>query len=251
MASVRFFDCNCMVGRRSAPRPETNLTVEDTLEALARAQIDEALVVHANAKEYNPRIGNEQISAVYAAHPHLHPCYVLMPHHTGEMPSGDALIRYLKDGGARAVRLYPRDHSYGLGERWSGRMLSVLEEAGVPVVIDFDQTGWPEIDGVLTHHPALTLVVVRAGYRIDRWVYPLLEAHRGLKLETSLYAAHLGIEAVTERFGDDRLVFGTGLPVWDAGAAISPVMYADIPDAARRKIAGETLRSLLWKGGAA
>lgn len=246
---LRFFDSNCMIGRRSVPRPENNLSNDEILSELARAGIDDALVIHAYAREYDPRVGNDLLASICVDHAHLHPCYVVLPHHTGEMPAGDGLLTYLQDGGARAVRLYPRDHNYGLGERWSGGLLATLEEAGVPVLIDLDQTSWAEIDAVLTAHPALTLVVMRVGYRIDRWVYPLLAVHRGLKLETAFYELHLAIEAVTERFGPERLVFGTGLPVWDAGGAMSPLIYAAIPDDARRKIAGETLRSILWKGG--
>ncbi|MBI4553273.1 MAG: amidohydrolase family protein [Candidatus Latescibacteria bacterium] len=249
MEPLRFFDSNCMVGRRSVPRPENNLSLEDILAELERAGIDDALAVHAYAKEYDPHAGNERLSAICADHPHLHACYVVLPHQTGEMPAGDGLLKYFQDGRAKAVRLYPRDHNYGMGERWTGGLFSTLEDAGVPALIDLDQTTWPEVDAVLTAHPALVLVVMRVGYRIDRWVYPLLAAHRGLKLETSFYELHLAIEAVTERFGPERLVFGTGLPVWDAGGALSPILYAAIPDAARRRIAGETLRSILWKGG--
>ena len=246
---IRFFDSNCMIGRRTTPRAENNLTVDEILETFARARIGDALVVHANAKEYDPRIGNEQTSSICAEHPQLHPGYVLLPHDTSEIPAGDALVSYLQDGGARAVRLYPKDHNYCLGERWAGPLLSTMEEAGVPVLVDFEQTSWAEIDDVLTAHPLLTLVVMRAGYRIDRWVYPLLAAHRGLKLDTGLYVVHFGIEAVTERFGSDRLIFGTGMPVWDAGAAISPVLYASVSDEAKRQIAGDTLRSILWNRG--
>lgn len=248
MDPVTFFDANCMVGRRSTPRPENNLSPGELLEAYDRAGIADILAVHAHAREYNPLIGNEQLSALCAGHPRFHPCYVLLPHWTGEMPTGDALIAYLAEGGARAVRLYPKDHSFGLGERWAGPLLSTLEEAGVPVLIDFDQTTWPEIDDLLTVHRRLHLIVLRTGYRIDRWVYPLLAAHSTLKLETSLYVPHTGIETLAQWFGPERLIFGTGMPVWDIGAAMTPILYGDLPDDSRRRIAGETLRSILWQG---
>jgi predicted TIM-barrel fold metal-dependent hydrolase len=162
------------------------------------------------------------------------------------MPDGDALIRYLAEGGAKVARLYPREHSYGLGETWCGRLFGVLEEAGVPVLIDFDQTSWPEIDAILAAHPGLNLVVLRPGYRSDRWLYPLLARHRGLRVETENYAAHMALEAITERFGAERLIFGSGMPVWDPAGAMTHVLYAAVDDRARRRIAGENLQSLLW-----
>jgi predicted TIM-barrel fold metal-dependent hydrolase len=203
--------------------------------------------VHAYAKEYDPRTGNERATEACLKHPAFVPCYVLLPEHTGEMASGDALLRYLAEGGARAARLYPKEHSYGLGETWCGGLFGTLAEAGVPVLIDFDQTSWPEVDGVLTAHPKLNLMVVRTGYRIDRWVYPMLSRHRGLRLETENYVPHMALEAVTERFGAECLIFGSGMPVWDAGGAMSHVLYAAVDERARRKIAGENLEGLLWK----
>jgi predicted TIM-barrel fold metal-dependent hydrolase len=238
-----------VAGRRTVPRPENNLTLEEMLERYARAGVEQVLAIHAFAREYSPLIGNDHISVLCVDHPTLKACYVVMPHWTGEMPEGDALIEYLRDGGARAVRLFPRDHSYGLGSRWCGPLFSTLEEAGVPVLMDMEQTGWPEVDAILTRHPALNLTLLRVGYRIDRWVYPLLEAHAGLRLETALYAGHTAVEELVSRFGPDRLIFGTGMPVWDIGAAMTPILYAEVSEEARRAIAGETLRSILWNGG--
>lgn len=249
MSGISFSDCNCMVGRRSAPRPENNLSIEGILEELDRAGIDDALAVHAAAKEYDPLIGNASMSDVCSKHGRFAACYVVLPEHTGEMPGGDGLLKYLEDGGARAAKLYPREHSFGLEEAWSGRLLACLAEARVPVLIDFEQTSWQEIGRVLSCHPDLVLLVLRTGYRIDRWVYPLLSLFPGLRFESANYDLHMGIEAVSERFGPERLVFGTGLPVWDAGGAIGHVLYARIDDSAKAKIAGLNLRSLLWTAG--
>jgi len=247
MELVPFFDANCTIGRRTAPRLETNLTVEQIVEQMGRLGIGRALATHAYAKEYDPRIGNERATEACLKHPALVPCFVLLPEQTGEVPGGDALLRYLADGGARAARLYPKEHSYGLGETWCGGLFGTLSGAGVPVLVDFDQTSWPELDGVLAAHPKLRLIVVRTGYRIDRWVYPMLKRHPGLRLETENYVPHGALEAVTERFGAERLIFGSGAPVWDAGGAMSHVLYAAIDERDKRKIAGENLKGLLWK----
>ncbi|MBI4532098.1 MAG: amidohydrolase family protein [Candidatus Latescibacteria bacterium] len=247
MSQLSFFDCNCMIGRRTAPRPENNLSVEEILDELRRAGIDDALAVHAYAKEYDPRIGNGKLSEVCAVHREFTPCYVVLPEYTEEIPGGDAMLQYLEDGGARAVRLYPKEHNYGLDETWCGNLFATLGEAGVPILIDLDQTDWVEVDKVLSHHPELNLILLRTGYRIDRWVYPMFKNYPGLRLETAFYFLHLAIESVTERFGAERLIFGTGLPVWDAGGAVTPILYAAIDEGAKRKIAEENLRALLWR----
>ena len=247
MPELTFFDCNITVGRRSAPRPENDLSPEEILAEFSYAGISGGLAFHAHAREYDPRIGNEKMSEIAAQHPEFAVCYVALPHHTGEFPRGDELLHYLEDGGARAVRLFPKDHSYGLGKSWCEELFATLEEAGVPALVDADQTDWREVSEILAACPALNLLLLRVGYRIDRWVYPLLEKYPGLRLEPALYPLHGGIEAVVERFGAERLIFGTGLPLWDAGAAIAHVHYANIDEKIRQRIAAENLREMLWK----
>jgi predicted TIM-barrel fold metal-dependent hydrolase len=247
MSQVRLLDCNLTVGRRSAPRPENDLSDEQLLAELDYAGISGGLAYHALAREYDPKLGNQHLTELAVALPRLMPCFVVLPHQTGEFPAGDRLLRYLEVGGARAVRLFPKDHVYGLGETWCGDLFATLEEAGVPVLIDLDQTDWHELDEVLGAHPRLDLLLLRVGYRIDRWAYPLLDQHPGLRLETAFYPLHGGIESVVERFGAERLVFGTGLPLWDAGAAISHLLYAGVDTEARTRIAAGNLEALLWR----
>ncbi len=247
MASLSYFDCNLTIGRRATPRPENDHTTEQILEELAHIGIGHALATHCLAYEYDPRIGNGRLSEVCREYPPLHPCYVVQPHPTGAMPTGKALVDYLKDGGARAVRLFPRKHNFPLEETVSGELLTTLEEAEISVFLDLEQTGLPEVGRMLARHPDLNLILLRIGYRIDQWLYPLLEKFPRLKFDLSLYPVHRGIETVVEHFGADRMVFGTALPVFDGGAAVSHIAYANIPDEARAAIASGNLESILWK----
>ncbi|MDP6124659.1 MAG: hypothetical protein QGH20_02760, partial [Candidatus Latescibacteria bacterium] len=165
MAEISFHDINCELGRRTAPRLEQRLTTEEVSLALNYAGIERALAYHAMAKEYDPREGNDALVEIVRDNRIFEPCFVILPEATGEFPYGDALIRYLADGGAAAVRLFPKSHGYGLGQTWCSTMFGALAEKGVPVLIELAESSWDEIDGVLTHNPRLNLVVVRAGYR--------------------------------------------------------------------------------------
>jgi predicted TIM-barrel fold metal-dependent hydrolase len=248
MPELDFFDCNCMVGPRTAPRPETILTIEQMIEELEYAGIKQALIFHSYAKEYDAVIGNDKCSEVCAQYPNLHPCYAVLPHHTGEMPTGDALLQYLEKGGARAVKIFPYDHNLGLGETWCGELYATLAEAGVPLFLDwYDQLNWNDVDSILSHHPTLNLIMIRIFYRVDRWMYPLLKKYPTLRCEYELYDVHRGIEALTQRFGAERLLFGTGLPEWDPGAVVSSLQYAEISQEEKERIAHKNLESLLWK----
>jgi predicted TIM-barrel fold metal-dependent hydrolase len=249
MSDLEFFDCNCIVGPLGAIHPEANVSIEELRSRMRELGIRRLLVTHSYSIEYDPTAGNQAVSEVCQGTGDLVPCYVLVPPATHEQPPpGDGLLTYLRQGGARAVRLDPKTHSFGLGELWCGEIFACLSEAGVPVFVDFDQTNWIEVDSVLRDHPGLELVILRAGYRIDRWVYPLLERHPGLHLEVSWYHAFGGIEALTNRFGADRLLFGTGAPFWEPAGAIGLITYADLPEEDKALIASGNLERLLWKG---
>jgi predicted TIM-barrel fold metal-dependent hydrolase len=64
-------------------------------------------------------------------------------------------------------------------------------------------------------------------------------------VEISGYQGLLAVEAVVKRFGAERLLFGTNLPTFNPGAAVTTVMYADIAEEDKSLIAAGNLRRLL------
>jgi len=209
------------------------------------AGISRALAIHALAKELAPVEGNELIVALARDFQWIEPCWVVMPHHTGEMPAPENLLPEMRKNGVRSARLFPSLHGWRMNEYGAGELLSALEAACVPALVDLDQTNWDEVDQVCAAHPALPLVVVRVTYRIDRTLYPLLEKHQNLSIEISGYQPHRAIEEIAGRFGAHRLLFGTGLPVFEPGSAVGMVTYAELPRDQKQMIAAGNLESLL------
>ena len=66
-----------------------------------------------------------------------------------------------------------------------------------------------------------------------------------LVIETSYFQAHDGIALVAERWGAHRLVFGTGLPIWDPGLPLAGLRFAGLSDADYAAVAGGTLPTLM------
>jgi len=247
MGRLLFFDVNCTLGPRTAPRPETMLGDPQVATELARHGITHALCIHAHAQELDPATGNRRLAGLDTAGwpVVVHRCFVVMPHHTGEIPRAGHLLAYLRENRAEAVRLCPRVHGFSLGATGSGELLATLEEASIPVLIEMDQTSWDELDGVAERHPGLRLVALRVGYRADRAMYPVLERRPGVCVETSNYVGHRAIEHFVQTFGAGRLVFGTAAPVFAPGGAVAPVLYAEVDEAAKDAIAGANLRRLI------
>lgn len=242
---LSFFDCNCQVGRFGAPRPGLALTPDDLEAELAHFGVARALAYHALAKEYSPAEGNRAL--LEDRRPWLEPCWVVMPHHTGELPAPRDLLREMDQAGVRAVRLFPKDHTWHLGEWSSGELLEALAQEGIVTLLDPEQTDWDEVDAVCRRHPQLPLILLRPNYRTARFLYPLFERHANLHIEFSFYQAHQGIEEVCQRFGAHRLVFGSGLPTFSPGGPVAMVTYADLGQSDKQVIASGTLCRLLGR----
>lgn len=244
MPELSLFDCNARIGRCSTPRPEQFTDVAGLLAEMDRAGIEGALVHHAWSVEWDPHKGNEALLAEIAGHDRLRPCFVGLPPGTAEVPPPHDFAAQVKEAGG-AVRLFPKEHQYILNDVTVGHMLDVFSAERVPLLIDIGQTSWGELAGLLRRHPALSVLLLGLYYRVDRYLYPLLERFGNLHVESGTYGVHRGIEAVCARFGAERLVFGTDLPVHEVGGPIAMVTYADISHEEKQLIAGGNLRRLL------
>jgi predicted TIM-barrel fold metal-dependent hydrolase len=145
----------------------------------------------------------------------------------------------------RAVRVYPRDHSYTLDDWLCGDLLAALSQRRYVVLLDLDQTGWPEVERVCRTYTDLSLVLTQTGYRQLRPLFAALERCPNLYVDLSNLTTFLGVEEVLARYGSSRLLFGTGLPVGDPGGPIARVTYTRARQADLEAMAHGNLERLL------
>ena len=243
-----FFDCNCQIGRSAAPIAGAPVTASEIVERLKPMGIRRALVYSALSKELHPAEGNPAVMEEVKDSP-LVPCWVGLPASTRELGSPEEFVAAMKASGVGAVRLFPSTHSYCLADWCMGTLYEVLEARKVPVLVDLAQTNYDHIASALRAFPRLRLVILRPSYRGDRMLFSLFERYEHLCIETSNYAGSGAIDEVCRRFGASRLIFGTGLPFFEPGAAVSPITYAEVSDADKQAIASGNLDRLLsWTG---
>ncbi len=241
-----FFDCNCQIGRSGAPVAGGPVTAQEIADLLAPMGIRRALVYSAIAKELHPNEGNPAVLEDVKGSS-LVPCWAALPSSTGEQGTASEFVAKMQENGVKAVRLFPATHSFCLADWCIGSLLEELEAKRVPVFVEIAQTNYDHIASALQAFPKLRLTVIRPAYRSDRFIYPLMEKYEHFSIETSNYAVSGGIEEVCRRFGSSRLIFGTATPFFSAGAAVSPITYAEIDDADKQAIAGGNLdRLLAW-----
>jgi predicted TIM-barrel fold metal-dependent hydrolase len=252
----QFFDCNVVLGRSSGGRQQRahELRPDDLIREMDRLRITEAMVYHVLGREYAPSVGNDRILEATRDYERLHPVWIVMPEHTGELAPPRELIRQMRDHGVRLAQAFPSSdttsHRFSLKEWCSGALLNALEEASMPLAIDFrifrrGEPPWDDLHSVAVNHPYLKLLIVGVQGRNNRTLYALLDRFPGLYIQTLGLNVHAGLEDVVRRFGADRLVYGSTYPANSMGAARFHLDRAALTTEQKRSIAGGNLRSLL------
>ncbi|MGQ9673804.1 MAG: amidohydrolase family protein [Candidatus Aminicenantales bacterium] len=242
-----FFDCNCSIGRTGYPHlldfPDPN----GLRREMETAGVEEALVYHLLARDAHPPLGNKLLLDEIKDHPNLHPVWVLLPHHTGEMSPPKELLAEMKEKGVQAARLYPgrMNHSFTLADWCAGSLLGALAEARLPLLLDIEIVSWEEVFSLLQEYPQLPIILSNCSYRHNRFLYPLWERFDHLYIEMSRFMGGGGVEDVVRRFGSGRILFGTNMPHYTGTAAVARLTYADIPWRDKQSIAAENLQRIL------
>lgn len=115
----------------------------------------------------------------------------------------------------------------------------------MPLMIDLEQTTFDQISSICTDHPDLPLILSDVAYRSDRYIYPLLESHSNLYIETARYQTHRGIESICDSFGPRRLIFSSRTPELTCGPMAMMVRYAKIAPKDKEMILGGNLAELI------
>lgn len=244
---LTLYDCSCSFGARGIVNPGSFYKVEDLVRKMVYYGIQKALVYHAMAREYNPELGNRRLMEEIKDYPQLYPVWVVMPHHTCEFPQPEKLRDQLRENGIRAVRMFPgvSDQNYSIDSWNCGELFNMLQSCGIPLFIGLDQLAWHQLYALHCEYPNLKVVLTDVHYRIDRNLYALLKQFGNLHVETYGYKVHHGIEELCSRFGAHRLIFGSSMPVFSGGSAVSMINYARISAREKRMIACDNLENLL------
>lgn len=248
-AAADYLDADVCVGRLSGGGETTPGSL---LAEMDRVGVSEALVHHQVAREHHAETGNALAVSDLAASSRLKSVWVVLPHHTGEMAPPDDLVAAALSAGVRSVRLFPSFHGHRVSLRpWViGDLLGAIEDARMPLFLDFQifrraDPPWDDIIDVCQRHPKLKVILTEVQGRNNRTLYPLLSHHASLYVKTSGFNVHRGIEDICNRFGPERLIFGSGYPTSSMGAARFHLDRAQISDADRQLIGAGNMRRLL------
>jgi hypothetical protein len=238
LATWNVFDANVRLGH-SGVYGELALETDDLLKEMDRFGIQRALVSHFAGEEYDAEEGNNLLAG--ECHERLAPAWAALPEQT--------FIQKLVARHPMAVRLSygVKKHNFSWAPWCSGELYEYLQEHSVLTLMAREDIEWNSLAQLLGNFPRLQVLLLETGYRAERYLFPLFKQHPNLHIDTSTYVAHRQLESFVDKFGPDRLLFGSRLPLYTAGAALAVLATARIPDEARLSIAGRTLRRLLGR----
>lgn len=242
---LTFVDCNCIIGRRADRRPTEPWSVEQLLGDMSYYGIREALVTHAQSRDYDPRTGNMELIRQLANNPMLHPCWAVLPPASQEIPPAKEFVDEMMANGVASAVAYPHTHNFSLSHWSVGSLLTSLQDRRIPLMLPFNQTTWDEVERICRTFPELPCIITDVNYRQLRFLLPLWETLTNLFVDLSWFSVHDGLAFLAEQGHLGQLLFGTHYPVYQPSAAVTMVTYANIPSAQKKQVAGATLSELI------
>jgi predicted TIM-barrel fold metal-dependent hydrolase len=253
-------DVNAYLGH-FAFRQLRHSTASGLLRLMDRKKIERAVVSSASAITYrNAQSGNEEIAAETKAHrDRLIPFAVINPTYAGW--KHDLQICH-EQFGMRGLRLYPNWHHYKLDSAPCRELATMAAARAMPVSIPFRvedrrQQSW--LVDIADVTPQDVIPLVRAvpqakfifGNSSGFSSSPLGRADAGLPsnyfIEISLLTALIANEIgqLVRSLGEDRILFGSGMPFHYPDGAILKLEVLDATPAIKEKIARSNARNLL------
>jgi len=253
-------DVNAYLGHFAFRQLRHN-TAGGLLRFMDRKRIERALVSSAASITYrNAHAGNEEVAAEIKSHrDRLIGCAVLNPGYAGWR---DDLKTCHEEFGMKALRLYPRWHNYKLTDAPCLDLVHKAAERGLAVTIpmrveDRRQQSWLVDIPDVNHDEAAALIkaVPRASFILmngSGFAGSILgRKNNGLPanyaIDISLLTAELNNEIgqLLSNLGEERVVFGTGMPFHYADPALTKLEILDASEAVKEKVRRGNARRIL------
>ncbi|MFC0532431.1 amidohydrolase family protein [Phytohabitans kaempferiae] len=223
-------------------------TVAGTLGEMDRLGVDEAHVTHAYALHGDPAEANRALFAALDGVERLRPVPVVIPAVAGaSVPARLEDLDELRAAGVAMVRLAPARHRFDPAGPVARRWLERLGRLGIAVAIDAADTSLATLRALSAAHPTVNWLVLGPGYRRLREFGELLDTSPNVWLETGTLNTSGAVEWFAERWGAQRLVFGTGAPVFDDAGPRHQLDHLALKPEDRALVAGGSLAAMLGR----
>ena len=243
-SQIIVFDSNVCIGKRGLKHRLDMWRTEDVLNVMKQCGVSGALVYSGWSKDYSPAYGNKRLVEELQKSSRIFGCYTVLPNQPGDFYEPEEMIKDLRSKKMVAARMFPKSHNYIPDERTMRDIYTVLEREKIPLFIDASEISIPELSNILDQHSQLNVVLSGLSWSLERMLLPLMDDFNNLHIDFSTLQTNKIIEIMYQKYGADRLIFGSGMPMKSLGASRAFIDYGQIPIDAKIKFAGGNLSRL-------
>ena len=245
MKELMFFDANAVIGDTlMGPKPGA----AELLRQMDRYGVEKALVRHGNLATTGAINANREMTGWISGAPpeRLYGVWCILPDQCEEIPSGKELFQAMRKNRIAALTLMPDEHRYLANRLTIGRIMDEAAERKIPILLHAMQNKWQAMYNFMQEFPKVT-AIISAGHKwgSDRNLRPLLENYENLHAELAGYWVPEGIYDLAQKYGADRLLYGSGFPTYAHGSSMLQIKHSALKADEVAKIAGLNMAKLL------
>jgi len=238
-----FYDALIYLGRDARLEAYQVSDLSSIRRMLDKYRIAKALVAAYAARDLDPAYGNDLVFAAAEQDTRLVPCPAVIPNSGLEVGNEAEYVAGLVRRGARCVSFYPQSFGTGLDRRVVGDLFAAIERHRLPMSLF--ETGAGGAASVAADYPGIAVIIHRPDSR-NRTLLPMLRAASNLFVSLMPnFCPYRGLEVLVNEFGAERFVFASGYPEAEPGAPVSQLLYSELSDTDRDKIAWGNLAALI------
>ena len=247
MRELYFFDADCQIG--SGPAIGIKPGVKQLLADMDRFGIDRSLVRHGNCGLLGAEAANRELAEMLAddASGRLVGVWCILPDQCPELPQGEEFFAAMKRAGVRALTLMPKEHLFVPCRLALGKIMDAARERKIPVLVKTEGNDWQNVYDFLREFPRNRVVIYErwGKWGRDRQLRPLLENYENTVFAFSGYMVPDGLRDLAELYGAERLVYGSGYPLYNQGCGMLQLKQSGLSAEEIALIAGKNLEKML------
>lgn len=228
MKQRKYFDVNCVIGRKSKPVERFPYLPQDLREDMCYARVHGAAISNIECLDYCYIAGDKRLLGITGNDNRLYGIATLPS--TALLESGDKdYLNKLFAAGIRGVKIAPSRFRCGADPRDMAEIAQALIKRGLPLFYP-NSEGFEKLIPLLDAYRELSVVLLSSSWGDNRQLFPLLERYPSLHFEYSYNQANDILELTKNHFGIERALYGTGWPSTSMAALKSLNEYAALSE---------------------
>ncbi len=256
---MKFIDCSASIGYATVNKKIINhenypivekvdqaKNADELLACMDKNGIDAAIIYHQQMVDSSVAFGNNLIledEKNYTGR--LRSVLAVAPSITDEGFDVETLFKTINKYDIFGLRANPVQNRFMLDRITMGDIFDAMTEAKIPLYLS-PQNGWEIVFNVMKEFPNLTAIITNYGlWGSDRFIFPLVNAYKNLYVDSSDFQEIKGIETFVNKFGSERMLFGTNFPSDAMGGPRATLLGADISISDKENIAHKNIERLM------